>query len=363
MRVRVIRRELALIFIPATLFGLGLIGVNAIWPKAFAVFVATGGAIGALMVLYQAGLTKRIAEAEFIRDLQTGFTTDPNIGALWRKLLLKEKVTATDRPLISNYLTFFETIHLLLRKTAVELRLIDDLFRNRFFTAIGDEGVLNHALIAQAGAFANVHDLIATWHDYLLANEVPIHAGYYRYIKALTEAKGFRIVQLGDEDLPALMQLQQRVLDDLGDKPWLRANSEVMLKECLTNQVTMGVRKDHELVAAAVLYDGGLGEENIKKYSTDEPESLKQAINLKLVLALPDYRRAGLARTLVELLEQRATELGKSEIMCTIHARNVPSRELFTQLGYERIGQAKTEYGRRDVFSRKIPTLKKRWAR
>ena len=135
----------------AALVILSLLGIHTVWPDAFGVFVAVAGAIGALVVLYEVRLTKRIAQAEFIRDLQTGFSSDENIGALWRKLLLKEPIPVEDRALISSYLTFFETLGLLLDRGAIELKLVDDLFRNRFFTAVGNPDILRQTLISQAG--------------------------------------------------------------------------------------------------------------------------------------------------------------------------------------------------------------------
>lgn len=363
MKLRVLRRDRTAIAILAVLFGLGLVATNAVWPAAFGLFIAIGGVVGALMVLYEVRLTKRIAQAEFIRDLQSGFASDPNIVALWTKLLMKQEVTPEDRPMVSSYLTFFETLHLLLAKGALELPLVDDLFRNRFFTAIGDRGILDTALISQAGAFANIHDLIDTWHDHLLAQGTPIHPGYYSYVWALTEAKGYEIGRLDGDDLPALMDLQDRVQIDLGDRPWLRANTDVMLKECLVDHVTLGVRAGGELVAAAVLYDGGTGKESLRRYFTDHAVELERSINLKLVLVRPDHRREGLARALVELLEQQASDASKREVLCTVHPRNRPSSALFELLGYERIATVETVYGKRDVFARPLPSTARRWAR
>jgi GNAT superfamily N-acetyltransferase len=347
----------------ATLFALGLVATNVMWPAAFGVFVAIGGVVGALMVVYEVRLTKRLAQAEFIRDLQTGFSSDANIGELWRKLLLKEEVTIAERPLVSSYLTFFETLHLLLQRGALDLALTDDLFRNRFFTAIGNRGVLETALVKEAGSFANVHNLIATWHRYLVANEIPMHPGYYGYVRALAEAKGYEIVRLHEQDLADLEDLQDGVLRTMTDAAWLRANSDVMLKECLVSHTALGARKDGELVAAAVLYDGGESDESIKRYFSDDPAQLSQSINLKLVLTLPSHRHKGLARTLVELLEEQAAELGKAEIMCTIHPRNKPSESMFKLLGYAKEGTVSTSYGTRSVFARKLPVPNKRWAR
>ena len=347
----------------AVLFALVLVAIDVLWPAAFGVFIAVGGTIGALVVVYEVRLTKRLAQAEFIRDLQTCFSSDANIGELWRKLLLKEEITTVDRAVVSSYLTFFETVHLLIDKGALDLELTDNLFRNRFFTAVGNKDVLETALVKEAGSFANIHDLIATWHEYLLANEIPIHPGYYDYIEAVAKAKGYEIVRLGEQDLTELEDLQEQVLATFRDASWLRANTDVMLKECLVSQVTLGARCNGRLVAAAVLYDGGDSHENIKHYFTDDPDKLKDSINLKLVVALREHRQKGLSRTLVELLEKEASDLGKAEIMCTIHPKNEPSKSLFGTLGYARVGKVPTTYGKRWVFARKLPVRDRRWAR
>lgn len=76
----------------------------------------------------------------------------------------------------------------------------------------------------------------------------------------------------------------------------------------------------------AVLYDGGMGEENIRAYLSQERDDLEAAINLKVVLVSPDHTRKGLARSMIELFEQEATALGKRETLCTIHPRNTASR-------------------------------------
>ena len=65
----------------------------------------------------------------------------------------------------------------------------------------------------------------------------------------------------------------------------------------------------------------------------------------------------------MELLEKEACELGKAEIMCTIHPKNTPSESLFKLLGYSRVDTVSTDYGMRNVFARNVPAPDKRWAR
>lgn len=366
MRPRVRRREHTVVLFIAFLFILSLIAVNAIWPQGFTVFIAIGGTLGALMVLYEVRLTKQIAQAEFIRDLQTSFASDPNIGELWRRLLLDEKIGPDDRHLMSSYLTFFETVFLLQDRGALDLTMTDDLFRNRFFTAIGHPVVLRETLLKKVGAFTNIHELISVWYHHLLTHRKPIHDGYYSYIEAVLEAKGFEIVELNKRHLDGLLALQSTVLDSLEHREWLRENPAEALLECLTSDgshVALGALRDGKLVAAAILYDGGTGKESIKRYLTDDEALMRESINLKLVLADPQYRRHRLGATLVKLLEQRAYKLGRREILCTIHPRNVPSSGLFKGLGYARERIVSTTYGKRAVYARSLRSIDAHWIR
>ena len=366
MRARARRRQNAVAIIAVILFISGLVVVNAAWPQGFTAFVAIGGTVGALMVLYEVRLTKQLAQAEFIRDLQTSFASDPQIAALWQKLLLRQQITPADRHLMSSYLTFFETIQLLHVQGALELDLIDDLFRNRFFTAVGHPVILRETLVKTVGAFTNIHQLIAVWYQHLLDQRKPIHDGYYAYLEAVTEAKGFELVSLGPAHLDELLSLQEVVQKSLTGKPWLRENTAEAFAECLdpaSPHIGLGATKDGRLVAAAILFDGGTGDESIRHYFTEDETEMRASINLKLVLADPQFQRHLLGATLVKLLEHRASGMRHREILCTIHPENTPSRRLFTKLGYKRIGKVATKYGTRLVYGRQLGSIDAHWIR
>lgn len=370
MRLRVRRREHTFVGLIALFFIVGMVGINTMWPTGFTTFVAIGGTVGALMVLYEVRLTKAIAQAEFIRDLQTSFATDSQVMALWSKLLRGEEITEHDRPLMSSYLTFFETIYLLQIRGALDLGMIDDLFRNRFFTAVGHPGILQHALLKSASAFVNIHALIDEWYRYMAHCGVPLHPGYFAYLRAAALSRGLEIRPLGTGDIDALMGLQSVVMDAMTDRRWLRENTRESFLECLegrraptaggasdtgvTGHLVLGAWSKGELVSAAILYDPADGPESIKRYVTGDPAALADAVNLKLVLADPKYRRARVGTVLVKLLEERVYEMGRSEILCTIHSRNAASIGLFTSLGYSRVGRARASYGSRAVYSRRI---------
>lgn len=363
MKMKARRRDKSIITISALFTALGLVVVNEIWPRLFVVVIAFVGVLGAFLVIYEVQTTKRLAEAEFVHSLQTTFTSDVSIGVIWRKLLLQDRILELDRPLVSSYLTFFETLYLMIERGILSFSIADDLFRNRFFMAIGNDDVLKIALLRHAGSFQNIHSLIREWHHYLLSHELPIPLGYYSYIQGVLEAKGFQFKRLNIKDLSDLIDLQSRVLASPEISQLLRNNSDEMLEECLSKHITVGARFNDQLIAAAILYDGKLGEENIGKYISDDAQYLDGIINLKLVLTIQEYRRQGIGRSLIELLELEAVRLGKSEILCTVRGNNHPSQRLFKLLGYGRISSASTSYGRREIFARSLPSLNHRWAR
>lgn len=184
------------------------------------------------------------------------------------------------------------------------------------------------------------------------AKTVDLFAGFSSVKKTTAIQQGYTFAPLTIADLQDVLTLQEQVIDTLTNKSWLRSNTEEGIKSCLSSQVSVGVRFGKSLVAAAVLYDGGNARESIRGYFTDDAEVLRTSVNLKLVLAAPGHRGVGLGRTLVEILHHQATLIGKKDIACTIHPRNLPSQALFLRLGYHHVGDVTASYGARSVFAR-----------
>lgn len=332
-------------------------------PRAFTVALAIGGLIGAVVVLYEVRLTKRIAQAEFIRLLNDGFVGDSNTTELWRKLLLGEPIGPADRHLTSAYLTFFETLRVLMGRGVIDFALVDDLFRNRFFRAVGNEGIQSTALLTERESFVNVHHLLEDWRGYLRFKRIRLPDGYYSYASARIAAEGFDLQRLTVSDLEDLLELQNDVLAQIHG-PSLRTNSPETFLECLANHFVLGARREGRLVAAGILLDVGQRDENIQTYLTQHSDVIQSSCNLKLVLVAPNSRGFGVAKLMVEQLEREASLRGHRHILCTIHPKNKPSQRLFRGLGYRRRKRVATSYGVRYVFEFDLPTpiSTRRWA-
>ena len=324
-------------------------------PQAFTVALAIGGLIGAVVVLYEVRLTKRIAQAEFIRLLNDGFVGDSNITELWRKILVGEMIGPQDRHLTSAYLTFFETLRVLMGRGVIDFTLVDDLFRNRFFRAVGNPGIQSTALLSDGQSFLNVHHLLEDWRKYLRAKRIRLPDGYFSYATARAAGHGFALRRLVPSDLAALLQLQDDVLADI-QGPLLRANSPEVFQDCLQNQFVLGAIREGRLVAAGILLDVGQEDENIQTYLSRDSDAIEASCNLKLVLVEPNSRGFGVAKLIVEQLEREASLRGRRHILCTIHPKNRLSQRLFGGLGYRRRKRVVTSYGVRYVFELELPT-------
>lgn len=125
--------------------------------------------IGTVLVIIQLHDSKNIQEAEFIVNLNQAFVDNPEYALVYTKLEesdLHGKVPDITRIQISNYLTFFETIYLLLGEKVINMRTLNDLFAYRFFLAVHNETVQGMKLVDAPANFRNIYHLEKIWMDY-----------------------------------------------------------------------------------------------------------------------------------------------------------------------------------------------------
>ena len=142
-------------------------------------------------IIYQLNQSKRIQEAEFILHLNQAFVENASYAKVYEKLEKSrqenEEVKLT-RVEISNYLTFFETVYILLSQKAINIKNLDDLFEYRFFLAIHDKTIQVVKLVESPYNFRNIYYLEKVWTQYRKENKLPIYHEedclYYACIKA-----------------------------------------------------------------------------------------------------------------------------------------------------------------------------------
>ena len=92
---------------------------------------------------------------------------------------------------ISNYLTFFESIYLLIEQKTIDISKLDNLFGYRFFLAVHNEMVQKKKLVGQPGNFKNIYKLEKLWMEYRLKNGGPESiVGYENRLEVVCERNG-----------------------------------------------------------------------------------------------------------------------------------------------------------------------------
>ena len=138
--------------------------------KSQEMIVALTAVVGAMAIWFQMKRAKDMAEGEFILTLNESFSSNPDIKALYAKLESGGELSDRDRTAIVQYLTLFETIYLLVKRDVVEISLIDDLFRYRFFIATNHPQIQQLELAPDARFYHNLYSLHHLWRQHLKKN-------------------------------------------------------------------------------------------------------------------------------------------------------------------------------------------------
>ncbi len=145
------------------------------------VFEAVGLVFSLFVAIRQLGDSKEIARAQFLTELNKSFVENPDYTRLYNalqdcldgKCADKTECEKSNKCLlsipkgtVSNYLTFFETINLLIDGGVLTFEVIDNLFAYRFFLAVHSKFVQEQKIIPQPENFVNIFRLERKWLDY-----------------------------------------------------------------------------------------------------------------------------------------------------------------------------------------------------
>lgn len=148
--------------------------------KLTEIFALATGISGIISFLIEMVRGKKLAEAEFIVNLNQMFTTNDQ----YRKAYTyfeeydfenKPNIECLTNAEISNYLTFFETFYLLIVRNIIDISMIDDLFGYRFFLAVHNPCVQARKLVKSPENFPNIYKLEKLWLNYRKKHKLPIY--------------------------------------------------------------------------------------------------------------------------------------------------------------------------------------------
>ncbi len=146
--------------------------------KMLALMSLVVSALSAYFIVIQLKGEKAISEADFLVNLNQTFTSDAGYARVYTELE-KELSDPPQKPQlsrieISNYLTFFETIYLLIEEGVLDISAINDLFSYRFFLAVHSNCIQDMKLVKEPFNFRNIYRLEKKWMDYRKKNKLAV---------------------------------------------------------------------------------------------------------------------------------------------------------------------------------------------
>ena len=146
----------------------------------FQLLEVVGVVFTVLFTIQQLRGSKEIARATFIMELNQNYVENTDYMKVYNALQKRfdaiqadEEIPDTgkdiDKGMISNYLTFFETLYILKNRKVISFDIIDDLFAYRFFLAVHSNLFQISKLKAQPENFKNIFKLEKEWLDYRIS--------------------------------------------------------------------------------------------------------------------------------------------------------------------------------------------------
>lgn len=135
-------------------------------------------AVSVVLIMAQLMEARTLQEAEFIVHLNQTFVDNASYAKMYSELEKSDRehiAPALSRIEVSNYLTLFETIYLLVENGAIKMKTLDDLFAYRFFLAVHNESVQKMKLVDAPYNFRNIYYLEYIWIKYREEREFPVY--------------------------------------------------------------------------------------------------------------------------------------------------------------------------------------------
>ena len=145
----------------------------------------------------------------------------------------------------------------------------------------------------------------------------------------------FLIRQCKEADLSDIMELQQKVYDELAAPELYAIVEEPEIHESLLEDYCYGTYHNGRMVAFTMMIANRISHRNYGTYIGYPEERLPKCVSLEITIVDSAYRGYGLQRLFVQIREEEAKRHGAEESFVTIAPGNEHSLKNFLKSGYE----------------------------
>ncbi|MBQ6934424.1 MAG: toll/interleukin-1 receptor domain-containing protein [Clostridia bacterium] len=275
-----------------------------------------------------------------------------------------------------TYLSFFETLYIIIGSKTIDLSVIDFAYRFRFFAGCNIPVMQKSELLPLGYQYPNIMSFYNIWCDYIVENydhnvkcdsiseQIPLyendlHKQYAAYTFAMKMGTPMKIrflnryltwlnltmKMLDEEDYDDCMALQQEMLNNIAnndERNIFEALTENEMRKSLRNEYCVGLYNGDKLVAQMNLLVNPDEKENLMLDLESELKNSDCAV-LDYVVVHPELRGYSIQKTLLFVAECIAKNNNKQGICAVTSPENIYSIKNFLSQEYQ-IVETKPKY-------------------
>lgn len=295
-----------------------------------------------ILILFELNESQNISEGSFVTGLSDSFNSNPSIMNVYKKLELGHKITKEDTVDVVAYLTYFETIYVLLKKGAVDLPLIDDLFVYRFRLALSNPEIRRISLIRYDYAYVNIYRLEKKWckfkkQESILEKHNPNYPIILRGNKMKKNDILYRPATIDDAE--AITSLMNEVYERLDDKSIYVCDSIDHVRSCLSENGFGVVAADNQgrIIGSFIMRYPAYSEDNLGRDIDLPDEELPFVVHMESAVVLPEYRGNNIQQKMLLYAEELIDKSKYRYFLSTVSPDNPASFRSLEKSGYKHI--------------------------
>ena len=269
---------------------------------------------------------------------------------------------------LTTYLSFFETLYIIIASKSLDLSIIDFAYRFRFFAGCNNPTMQKSELLPLGYQYPNITAFYNMWSDYIvsrhdhsqkvssISNAIPLyeydlHKNYaaycfannvgtpisIRFLNRYLQWLPLTMRLINESEIKACMELQDEAVGSIEDNDTnniFEALTEEEMQKSLVDGVCVGLFDGAKLVAQINLLVNPDKHEDLTK---DLPSGIvaDNACTLDYVVVSPRVRGYAIQRTLLFASEFISLNYAKEGICAVVSPRNNHSIKNFLAMGFQ----------------------------
>lgn len=293
-----------------------------------------------------------------------------------------------------TYLSFFETLYIIIVTKTIDLSVIDEMYRFRFFAACNNPVMQNSELLPLGYQYPNIMELYDLWSEYIrtqhtknskLINmyfEIPqfdhdLHKRYhiYQFAHHLNITQQIRLIdrygnkinlffkRMSEKDLEEAMNLQNEVVSNIPNNDIHNIFEPLSLGELsysLKKDIVIGAYFENKLIAFLNLIPYPNDKQNLlldlEEYKDVDSKNI-MVVDCVLINEL--YRGFGLQSLFLDLAQFLAKHMVIKYLCAVVSPKNPYSAKNFIKNGYRMAAMLPKYHSIREYFILDIDELSK----